>query len=71
MLTEIMSGMEPRQKQRENSSLVQAEMRGTTKVFDPHVLDVTKMVKKSCDRIFKETIARCWLKSRVDTRVSP
>lgn len=65
ILRQIMSELESRQELRDNCSSVLAGMRGMTEGFDPHILDVTSMVKDSWDEVFKKKILWCFIKAEV------
>lgn len=64
MLHQILKDVETRQKRREDSIAMPPGMRGLSEGFDPHMLDVTNLVKETWDLVSKETVVRCWLKSR-------
>lgn len=33
--------------------------------YDPHMLDVTRIASESWDEVGQQSIARCWVKSKI------
>ena len=60
-----LNDIELRAKRREDSIGLPAGMKGLSEGHEPHMLDVANLVHESWEKISKETVCRCWIKSRM------
>lgn len=65
MLTEIMGDIENQSSKRDASKNRTSGMKGIQKGYEAHMLVVSRISKLSWDDILAESIARCWVKSRI------
>lgn len=52
-------------KLRETAVTFKAGMRSLDEGYDPHMPDVTELVRQAWDEVWGKTIARCWLKAYI------
>lgn len=64
-LTELLENKESQQARRERSKNRKAGMKGMEEGYDPHMLDVSRLVAASWDDVSVATIARCWRKASI------
>lgn len=63
LLRELVRDIETRQQRRETRKGHADGMKGSYDGYAPHMLDVTKIVKRAWEIVSEITIARCWVKS--------
>lgn len=64
MLRELVRDIESRSERREANHKNPGGMNGIAEGYEPHMLDVTRLVKQSWESVSQMTIARCWMKAR-------
>lgn len=65
MLRDVMDDLETRMERRQHNWGLAPGMTGLAEGYDPHMLDVTHLVRVSWEKVQPMTIAQCWVKSKV------
>lgn len=64
-LTEMLENIETLNERREANKSKKNGMKGMEEGYDPHMLDVSRLVFESWNDVGQSTIARCWVKSKI------
>lgn len=65
LLRNLLLDIETRSERKLQNVGLKPGMKGMKEGYDPHLLDVTTMVKESWDQVSAATIARCWIQSQI------
>lgn len=64
-MTELLDGIETQAERRDQNKSKQTGMKGMDEGYDPHMLDVSQIVRESWKHVTCESIAHFWVKAAI------